>query len=45
MIADLHCHYPMHLLADDASPSDTYDRIVRVRRGRGGWTACAPWLC
>jgi microsomal dipeptidase-like Zn-dependent dipeptidase len=32
MIADLHCHYPMHLLADDASPSDTYDRIVRVRR-------------
>ena len=32
MIADLHCHYPMHLLSDDASPSDTYDRIVRVRR-------------
>ena len=32
MIADLHCHYPMHLLADDASPSDTYDRIVSVRR-------------
>jgi microsomal dipeptidase-like Zn-dependent dipeptidase len=32
MIADLHCHYPMHLLADDASPSETYDRIVRVRR-------------
>jgi microsomal dipeptidase-like Zn-dependent dipeptidase len=32
MIADLHCHYPMHLLAADASPSDTYDRIVRVRR-------------
>jgi microsomal dipeptidase-like Zn-dependent dipeptidase len=36
MIADLHCHYPMHLLADDASPSDTYDRIVRVR-GRPRW--------
>ena len=32
MIADLHCHYPMHLLADDAPPSETYDRIVRVRR-------------
>ena len=32
MIADLHCHYPMHLLANDPSPSDTYDRIVRVRR-------------
>ena len=36
MIADLHCHYPMHLLADDAPPSDTYDRIVRVR-GRPRW--------
>jgi microsomal dipeptidase-like Zn-dependent dipeptidase len=32
MIADLHCHYPMHLLADDASPSETYDRISSVRR-------------
>ena len=32
MIADLHCHYPMHLLAPDASPSDTYDRLVSVRR-------------
>ena len=32
MIAGLHCHYPMHLLANDPSPSDTYDRIVHVRR-------------
>jgi microsomal dipeptidase-like Zn-dependent dipeptidase len=32
VIADLHCHYPMHLLGGDASPSETYDRMVRVRR-------------
>ena len=32
MIADLHCHYPMHLLGDDASPSVTYDRMLAVRR-------------
>jgi membrane dipeptidase len=32
MIADLHCHYPMHLLAGDPPPTETYDRIVRVRR-------------
>ena len=31
MIADLHCHYPMHLL-EHAPPSETYDRMVRVRR-------------
>ena len=45
MIADLHCHYPMHLLADDTPPSNTYDRIVRVRRRPRWRTACAPWLC
>lgn len=32
MIADLHCHYPMHLLGDDPSPTATYDRIASVRR-------------
>jgi microsomal dipeptidase-like Zn-dependent dipeptidase len=32
VIADLHSHYPMHLLGEDASPSETYDRLVRVRR-------------
>ncbi len=32
MIADLHSHYPMHLLGEDASPSETYDRLVHVRR-------------
>jgi microsomal dipeptidase-like Zn-dependent dipeptidase len=32
MIADLHCHYPMHLLGKDARPSGTYDRMLRVRR-------------
>jgi microsomal dipeptidase-like Zn-dependent dipeptidase len=32
MITDLHCHYPMHLLAQDAPPSVTWDRLVR--RGR-----------
>jgi microsomal dipeptidase-like Zn-dependent dipeptidase len=32
LIADLHCHYPMHLLGEDARPSETYDRLVRVRR-------------
>jgi microsomal dipeptidase-like Zn-dependent dipeptidase len=32
VIADLHCHYPMHLLADEASPSKTYDLMVNVRR-------------
>jgi membrane dipeptidase len=37
MIADLHCHYPMHLLANDPSPSETYDRIARVRRPRPRW--------
>ena len=31
MIADLHCHYPMHLL-EHAPPTETYDRMVRVRR-------------
>jgi microsomal dipeptidase-like Zn-dependent dipeptidase len=31
MIADLHCHYPMHLLGD-VPPSETYDRMRRVRR-------------
>src|SRR4051794_7971185 len=35
VIADLHCHYPMHLL-ENAPPSDTYDRMVRVRR-RSRW--------
>jgi microsomal dipeptidase-like Zn-dependent dipeptidase len=34
MIADLHCHYPMHVLAQDASPSETYDRLMRVRHRR-----------
>lgn len=32
MITDLHCHYPMHLLAEDAPPSVTWDRLVK--RGR-----------
>ena len=32
MIADLHSHYPMHLLGEDAGPSETFDRLVRVRR-------------
>jgi microsomal dipeptidase-like Zn-dependent dipeptidase len=32
MIADLHSHYPMHLLGEDASPSETFDRLVHVRR-------------
>jgi hypothetical protein len=36
VIADLHSHYPMHLLGEDASPSETYDRLVRLRR-RSRW--------
>jgi microsomal dipeptidase-like Zn-dependent dipeptidase len=32
MIADLHCHYPMHLLGEDVAPSTTYDHMVQVRR-------------
>jgi microsomal dipeptidase-like Zn-dependent dipeptidase len=36
VIADLHCHYPMHLLADDAAPTETYDRIRKVG-GRPRW--------
>jgi microsomal dipeptidase-like Zn-dependent dipeptidase len=32
VIADLHSHYPMHLLGEDVSPSETYDRLVRLRR-------------
>jgi len=34
VIADLHCHYPMHLLGEE--PSETYDKIRRVR-GRPRW--------
>ncbi|MEA2154126.1 MAG: hypothetical protein QOE11_266, partial [Solirubrobacteraceae bacterium] len=34
MIADLHCHYPMHLLGEDPSPAVTLDRMVRMRRSR-----------
>ena len=30
MIADLHSHYPMHLLGEDATP--TYESLIRVRR-------------
>ena len=32
MITDLHSHYPMHLLAQDAPPSATWDRLVRPGR-------------
>lgn len=30
MIADLHCHYPMHLLAEEPDP--TLERMVAIRR-------------
>jgi microsomal dipeptidase-like Zn-dependent dipeptidase len=32
MIADLHCHYPMHLLGEDVPPSTTFDHMLRMRR-------------
>src|SRR3954468_8345469 len=27
MIADLHCHYPMHVLGEEVPPGATYDRL------------------
>lgn len=36
MIADLHCHYPMHLLEEDAPPDTGLKALVRVRH--------RPWL-
>jgi microsomal dipeptidase-like Zn-dependent dipeptidase len=36
MIADLHCHYPMHLLEKEAPPDVTLKPLVRVRH--------RPWL-
>lgn len=35
MITDLHCHYPMHLLAQD-SADPTLEHMVHVRRRRPG---------
>lgn len=34
MIADMHCHYPMHLLGEDRPASHTFEHMVRKRRPR-----------